>query len=332
MKSKKVGCPVGVGMTQSETGLGSFIRTRRLELALSQIQLADLADTDIPQNLISALEIGKQKYLNEQQLKGLAKALQCDAEKLLGCMPVKHTAQPKTGLTKFIRSRREELGLSLLAFAERMGMTLQKARALEVKRSPTISFVLARRLESALDLNPLTLAKFETVVCKQTESKLGQLIRNRRRERGMSLEALAEKLDVSHQFLSQIELGLCSLSENGDLVARLAQILKLDMKELEIARPKRRLKKIETTDPLGKFLATRRLELHLTQTEVGRRARVWPSVVSRVERGQLRPDLCLLDQLAKVLDNCQIPSELMLLHGDPPRRTVKDARSSEQRH
>ena len=126
----------------------------------------------------------------------------------------------------------------------------------------------------------------------------------------MSIVQLAEKLDVSHQFVNQIELGQCRLSENDAMIERLAKVLKLDVNDLQAVRLTRRLKQIDTADPLGGFLGAKRLELHLTQRKVSERAETTASVVSCVETGRLRPNPNLLDRLAKALD-CQIPPELI---------------------
>lgn len=304
--------PAGVGMTPSKTELGSFIRARRLELDLRQVPLAKQAG--LRQELVSMFEIGKRKYLNDLQLVRLAKALQCDPEELRKRMPVKHTAQPTTELGKLIRSRREELGLSFSTFAKKLGITPQQAKALEVRKSPTIRYKLVKPLVSVLELDPSNLAKFAGITRKQSKSELGQLVRTRRKELGMSIGVLAEKLDVSKQFVNQIEFGQCRLSENDEMIAQLAQILELNVNELEAVRPTRRRKQMDNTNPLGKFLAAKRLEFRLSQSEVAERGEIQNSVVSGIETGRLRPSPNLLDKFAKAL-NCQIPPELI----PPPR-------------
>ena len=130
--------PVGVGMTPSKTEFGSFIRARRIELNIRQILLAQ--EIGLSQYLISMIEIGKRKYLNNDQLEQLAKALQCDIEELRKRMPTRRLTQPITELGKLIRSRREELGLSLQEFAKKMEIDPQKAKRMEVRRSTTIRY------------------------------------------------------------------------------------------------------------------------------------------------------------------------------------------------
>ncbi len=304
---KKKHQPAGVGMTPSTSEFGNFIRVRRLELDLRQAPLAN--EVGLAQTSLSAIEVGKSKYLNDYQLERLTKALRCDVEELRKRMPVKRIAQPTTELGRLIRSRREELGISLSAFAKKVNMTPRQALSLEI-RNLSIRHSLVQPLATTLDLDHSVLGKFAGITRKETVSKLGQLIRSRRKELGMNLDVLAEKLNVSPQFVSKIEFGQCRLSESGDRIAQLAQILELDVNKLEALRPIRRMKQIGTTSPLGGFLAAKRLELRLSQREVGRRAEIHHSAVSRVETGKLQPGLNLLDKLAKAL-GCSIPAELI---------------------
>lgn len=300
--------PAGIGMTPSKSELGSYIRSRRLKLELRQFTLAKKCG--FAQNFISQLEIGISKYLKDRHLERLAKALQCDIEELRKRMPVKSDLQPKTELGKLIRSRREELGVSLSALAKKLRITPQQAKNLELRKSPTIRYELVQPLASALDLEPTTLAKFAGTTRKQSKSELGQLIRTRRKELGISTGALAKKLDVSPQFVNQIEFGKCPLSENHDMIARLAKILELDVNELEAVRPTRKLKQMNNTNTLGGFLAAKRLELRLSQRQLCERAKIGSNVISGVETGRFHPNPNLLEKLAKALD-CQIPPELI---------------------
>ena len=298
-------------MTPSKTKLGKFIRVRRLELNLRQVPLSKLIG--VGGNNIGMIETGKRKYLNDSQLVRLAKALQCDVEELRKRMPVKHIAQPNTELGKLIRSRREELGLTLKGFAKKMRMTPQQAKRLEVKKSPQITYYsLVTKLAKVLNLEPSALIRFVRGARKSTASELGLLIRNRRKELVMSISQLAGKLDVSRQYVNRVEFGQCSLSENDDMIERLAKVLKLDVNNLQAVRPIR--KRMDTVNPLGEFLAAKRLELRLTQREIAERVDIHCNAVSRIERGWFHPNPNLLDKLAKVLD-CQVPPELI----PPPR-------------
>lgn len=301
--------PAGVGMAPSKTELGSFIRVRRLELDIRQNTLAE--QTGLSRNLVSMLEVGTRRYLNDQQLQRLAGALQYNPEELRKRMPVKYIAQPTTELGKFVYSRRKELGLTLTDLAKKMEITPEQAKRLEIRDNPSIRYGLVKPLANALDLDLFVLARFMGITRIQTKSKLGQLVRTRRKELGMSSRQLAEILRVSYQYVNQIELGKCRLSENDDMIKQLAEVLELDVNKLGAVRPPRKLKQIDTTNPLGGFLAVKRLELHLTQQQIGNIAGITASVVSNVEIGKIHPSPKLLHKLSRALNNCQIPPELL---------------------
>ena len=309
--------PAGVGMTPSKTELGAFIRARRLALDLRQASLAKRSG--LRQSIVSLLEIGTRTYLCEKQMERLANTLRCDVEELRKRMPVRHLAQPKTELGKLIRSRREALGLSLPAFAKKLGIPLEKAKKLEVGTQQTIHYEKAMTVARALNLKPSKLAKFMGANQKASESDLGQLIRTRRKALGMSPKALAEQLEVSRQFVSQVELGRSSLSESGDMIARLAQVLQLDVEELEAVRPRRKRKQMESPNPLAGFLAEERVRLGLTMREVSKLGGISQGTISTVERGLSRPSPAVLDRFARALQ-CQIPPELARLSRGQGRR------------
>ena len=309
MSTKHKFQPAGVGMTPSKSELGSFIRACRLELDLRQVPLADLSG--LPQNFVSMLEIGTRKFLNPKQLAGLAKALQCDPEELRKRMPEKHTAKPTTELGKMIRSRMEELGLTLEVFAKKLRLTPKQAKHLEISKSPSLRYPLAEPLAKTLKLDVSAFAKFVGREGKVTGSKLGQLVRLRRKELAISLGELAKKLGVSRQFVDQIESGQCRLSTNNEMIEQLAEVLELDINQLNAVRPRRRLKQMGiSSTPLSGFLAGRRLELRLTQREVSERAETTAATISGVETGRVQPTPNLLDKLAKALE-CEIPPEII---------------------
>lgn len=89
--------PAGACMKPSKTELGKFIRARRLRLDLRQAQVAQR--TGIPQSSYSALELGKRKYLNTEQMKHLATVLECAPADLYVMLPKKHHVEPKTEIT-----------------------------------------------------------------------------------------------------------------------------------------------------------------------------------------------------------------------------------------
>lgn len=300
--------PIGVGMTPSETGLGEFIRNQRLEQNLRQTDLARLAG--FSQELLSCFEVGRSEYLDPKQLEGLARALRCDPRELRRLVRVKRAARPRTKLGRFIRARRKEIALTLEEFAIRMETNLQRAKDLEGRHSPSlVNYDTAKRLATALNLEISAFAEFVGVNAKLTDSELGRKVRNRRRELGMSSTQLAQKLGVSRQLISQIELGQCSLNNNVTLEG-LAHTLELDVSELRAIRPKRKLAKrgVRKT-PLGNLVTKRRLELRYNQSQVAQLASIGLSTISRIETGEYRPGPRILGRLEKAL-KCAIPTEI----------------------
>lgn len=230
--------PVGVGMTPSKTELGNFMRTRRLEIGLRQVEVAKLSG--ICQDGYSKLEIGKRRSLSPKNLKKLAEALQCEPLQIQSLIPKK--PEPKTELGRLIRARRERLKLTQMAFSEKTGIGISVIGPLERDKTRGLSHHQIKLLAKALDLEPSALMNYVYVgkagrKTKATGSKLGQLIRTRRNELELSQSQLAQKLQISRQFMSQIELGLCPLNKNGSsvMVEQLAQALKLDLAKLQAA-------------------------------------------------------------------------------------------------
>ena len=307
-KTQPVGGRLHHRARRTRSKSGKFVRACRVRLKLTQSLLARRAGLE--QNFISLIEVGRYKYIKRKQQEQLARALKCDFGELCKLLPVRYVAQPTVELGRLIRHRREELGFSLVVFAHKMKMTVQQAKHLELRKNPTIRYNLIGPLAVQLRLELSVLSKFAGRTQRETVSKLGKVIRLRRRDLAMSIDALAKKLKVTRQFVDQIELGQCCLSADNRRIAQLATILKLDVKELEAVRLKRKRKHMDKPYPLGDFIADKRLELHLTQREVGAGARMSLVSVSGVETGRVCPSLKLLDKLAGIL-KCQIPPELI---------------------
>lgn len=227
----KKGKPAGVGMTPSETELGRFLRRCRLKLGLRQSQVAGLAG--IKQNEYSNLETGKFKYLKSKQIEDLAKVLKCDQSELKAVAPLKD--ESKTELAKLIHSRREQLGLTLEDFAERMGVSLAYAKNYLEGRCQTIGYSSLKSLAKVLKFKKAYLSKFLGYPGKQTKSVFGQLVRSGRKKRGISAVELSEELGVEREFISQIELGKYKPRWDNDIIKWLAEALDLDVSELQAA-------------------------------------------------------------------------------------------------
>jgi transcriptional regulator with XRE-family HTH domain len=300
--------PVCLHMTSGKTELGNYIWSLRLKLNLKQVPLSKKCG--FVSNFVSQIETGKRRYLNDPQLGRLAKALKCDPEELRKRVPAGRCARPKIKLGNLIRSCGDEPSLSLEVIAKKMKLTPQESKHKEIRKDPRIRFRSLRTVATALRLDPAVLAPFVKQIRKESKNELGKLVHNRRKELGMNLGQLADKVEVSRQYIQQIESGKCRLSGSDEMIAKLAQALHLQPAILEAVRPVRRVELAQTANPLGMFLAEQRLNLHLTQQEVGKQAGTTGLVISYIERGVGHPTPHLIGKVAKAL-HCQIPPKLM---------------------
>lgn len=136
------------------------------------------------------------------------------------------------------------------------------------------------------------------------------MVRAGRKKLAMNGPQLAERLRVSRQFVSQIELGLCYLTNGDRMVKRLAKILKIDLGKLRAVRPRRRICQRKRGNSLSNFLTERRVALLLTQAEVAERAGRSKDAIKRIELGTYHPSPLMLKQIGKAL-GCKVPLDLM---------------------
>ncbi len=308
-------------MKPCTTKLGKFIRNRRLKLQLTQDDIEIRSGID--RNIVGLVELGKQKYLKDHQLEKLAEVLKCSSDELRKRMPVKYVAWPQTELGKLIHSRRNEIGMTLEEFARKTKKTVSAVRQLETRKSPSMGYKLLKLLGNALDLNPSILTRFIIKQRqKETASELGQLIRSRRKELTMSLAELGNKVGVTRQHVSLIELGRIRLNGNKNIMVKISKALGLDLKAMENLIPRRKLKKSKEVNSLGGFLSGKRIELDLTQSELGRRTKLPGSYICQIELGKIIPRNKNLLKISEAL-SCEIPNELIPppnIHKSYPRK------------
>ena len=274
---------IGARMVPTRTKLGKFIRARRLKLGLSQVEAAKLGG--ISKGEWSELETGKRLNINARCIAGFSMALRCEPSRLEALAPKRRRPEPKNELGKFIRARREKLGLTEAEFSRKLKVGSSRVYKLELC-SRYISFQSVSRLAGALQLRPQVLLKFTNKNAKAAGNGLGKHIRARRTELLFSQSNLAEKLGVSKAYVSLIELGAQYLSTSDHMIERLAEILKLDVATLKSLRPKRKTNQKIRQSALSRFLTARRQELQLSQKEVAQRAGISSSLMHRAETGK----------------------------------------------
>ena len=206
---------IGLGMVSSGSELGKFIRVRRIKLGLTQVGAAKPGG--ISQGEWSGMETGKRRRLSAKYIAVFSEVLQCEPSQLEALNPEKKQAELKTELGKFIRARREKLGLTEAEFARKLKVGSSRVYKLELC-SRYISFQSVSRLAGALQLQPQVLLKFTNKNAKAAGNGLGELVRARRRELLLSQSDLAKELGVSKAYVSLIELGALHLNQSDYLL------------------------------------------------------------------------------------------------------------------
>jgi transcriptional regulator with XRE-family HTH domain len=291
-------------MVSSASKLGNFIRTRRLARGLSQRALARLLGSKWSQGRVSGLELGRLPRLREPHLGRVAVLLHVRPARLERLMPPPPPLLPPlTPLAKLIRSRREALKMSRKELARRAGLNHMYVSTLE-RRIRSVRYGVAARLSRALHLRPAVLGPFTTPSASPPGSTLGSLIQRRRKELGLSAEALARRIGVGKPHVLAIERGTINLlnRRTEGRLARLAKALGLDIAELEAVRPPIPVSAAAPAHTLGGYLTRHRLARRWTQGDLARHAGVNAARVCYVEGNKARPSDRTLARLAQALD------------------------------
>ena len=298
-----------VGMTPSKTKLGTFLRFHRLRLQLLQSIVARRAG--MLQSQYSAYEIGTYRYLRPRFAHKIARVLRLDQKqraRLRKLIPVPPRAKPKTDLGRFIRARREELGITDRHLDKKLDVTPGTTWVLETGPGESVCRKRRLALEKVLRLPAATMIAFEVVCGRSSKpaSPLGALIRSERIKLGLTQEQLGERLGISKAGVSAIELDRNPFARShGRRLEKMAEALGLDA---AILKPLRRPKRIlAQPGSLGEYVAKMRAETGLTQDQLG----LAPGTVSRIERGKFQPrNIATLEKLTAAFGRA-IPDELL---------------------
>jgi transcriptional regulator with XRE-family HTH domain len=221
---------LGRGALPCQTELGKFVRARRLQLGLSQPKTAKLAD--LQESLLSRMEVGKTKRFRREALEKLAPVLQCEVMELVVLNGVGTRTEPTSEFGKFVRVRMKSLGLDDTDVGRRLGRT---SRFRSAKLQQICGFRSLKKWARVLECDPVELRPF--LIGRgfepQPNATFGSYVRRRRLELGLSLQDVANVLDVTRQAVSLIEMGQTLLVTKPDSVAKLAQILQLKTEDLK---------------------------------------------------------------------------------------------------
>jgi transcriptional regulator with XRE-family HTH domain len=191
-----------------------------------------------------------------------------------------------------VRQEREERGWTLQQLAERAGLSVSYLSEIEQgKKRPSLK--VARRLSRTLGLPPTVVfsgSPPEENGRPAEQVSLGARLRLAREARGLTLETVAQEVEISASYLSQIERDLTPPAVAT--LRRLADLLQVTPGQL---LPPRR------PDALGAKLKTLRSNLGLSRAEVAQRAGVSVSLIAQIENGRTHPSLETLQRVSDVL-------------------------------
>lgn len=304
--ANKKGFKVGWRKAESLTQLGMFLQTKRLGLNLSQKQVSEKLGVKV--SCYRDYEKGR-CFPNLELIGKISDIFFYPVEEIKALIPEKKIMQPTTEVGKLVRFRREKLGLNLETFAQRLGVSKERARCIElntVKLSRRSLFNLAKALE---------LENFHFITSEEdARGKLGQVILNRRSELGISLRGLASRLGISYQAVSLVERGKTRLLDDKS-IDKFSQALDINPGVLLLARGgrlrrkyKRKKALAETrATPLGRFMTQKRLELGLTQRQLAQLANINVGAVLGIEKKNSYPKIEILLEVLKAL-KCEVSS------------------------
>jgi transcriptional regulator with XRE-family HTH domain len=315
------------------TEFGKLIQDRRVSLGITHKRLREL--TGFSTTGLIRWEYGEEhafpRALNlSVVVEKLASALQIETEQILAVIPkeVEETFEPRYELGRFIRQRRNELKLTMTALTEKIGKSIETVRQVE-KQGRSLRPDSVEAWAKVLQVSQEELrSKFSRKKVGQPEkpaqTEFGSFIRSARKAMGFSGDEFAEKIGVTRQQISKIEIGRYGSANNG-LVGKLAEVLGVDVAELQELVPSRRLRQSrkESRSALGNFIIKRRLELNLSGVELSRRTGISSGALSLLEAGLTsNPRKETLEMLSAVIG--EIPAEVL-----PIQEVYRDASESE---
>lgn len=304
----------GYSMKPSKTAFGNLIRSRRVELNLSQVQVAQ--KIGVAHKTISKWEI--RSFPEDSSLpsiRKLAGVLNLDECSLVTLIE-EFKRQPLYGLGKFLFKRRLELGFSLTDLAAKSKLSRESLQAIE-KSSSRLSILHTEQLAEALACTPDELrahfAEFNHYPTKSEEKPLGTFLRTRRKVLGYSRHTLAKKIGVEEKSLANFE-RMCAgyvLEDYGTLLEKISSELGISPSDLAKFKRKRRVKHVrDSQTTFGKFFMAHRLALELTRAELSRKTGITAYRLKVLEYGlDAMPTTDELQKLSAVIG--EIPPEVI---------------------
>lgn len=191
------------------TEFGRLVRDRRQELGLSHEELAERMG--VSPEAARRLERRQNSMTTHQVVKVLAPALELPLAVLMP-YAFNHSKVSTTAFGRLLRTRRQEMFLSLRDVARRVGLKKQQLSMIELGRCHCHrNHELIPRLAQVLNLTSVELRRLQpsTIVYKvaREPGSLGEWLTNQRLALGLTQRQLARRIKMDHINLSRIEKG-----------------------------------------------------------------------------------------------------------------------------
>ena len=267
--------------TTKTVGRESELRAAARRRGLTMKELAALMG--VSEGYLSQISTGRRPWTQKMREKAVA---------VLGEVPGQGTVYRQggvvTGESSFIRERARTLGMTMKDLADRVGVSYSYMTQVARGRQ-NMGVKVQARVESALHAP----AKIAPAQCanRQGEVVTGEssYIRERARELGMNLRELADRVGVSHSYMSMVARGRQSMGVK--VQARVEAALEAPVR-IAPAQP-------ACIDPQALW---ERMDAHgISQNETARRAGISSSHLSQIMNGKSSPSAGVLKGLHGVL-------------------------------
>lgn len=246
----------------------------------------------------------------------------CGADpKLEGMFTAEET---KDWIGRRVQLRRKELGMSLRKLAQIIGMSKQYIYQIEGNHQALSSSVdVIDRLAEALGLSPSDLRSMrpnrkQRHANSRSPTSIGEFLAKQRLEQHLTLRELASMTGIPESTIALIEARQ-SRSRSKNL-AILAQALGCNIPPELLSSHAQSAPEVPGTPhappiaaiptTLGEFVAARRHDLGLTQTQVERRGKIPFGVLSKIEHDTYVFGRLMLAKLSRGL-GCEIPHDFL---------------------
>ncbi|MBI3442315.1 MAG: helix-turn-helix domain-containing protein [Candidatus Sungbacteria bacterium] len=306
---------------EPQTALGKLIHSQRQRLGLSIDELADRLGTSLQH--LKLLELGEtETTIRYSTIRKLAQELHLNTSAFSDFITKIGFEEKgaKSPLGCAIRSRRKELGLSMVDVAEALHVSYQFISQIELGMiGLTKNDTFLAKLAAVLQIGPEYLRGLRPRKGLKTTKKrplepdsLAAFVFSRRLELGLTQQEIAERAGINDTLICQIEAGKIHEPRSGIAFWRnLGAALECEIPQALVppavsrtdthGRPQIGMR-VKSTTALGKFLVERRMELRLTREAIAVQTGILPQHLLLIEKGDVaKPRDNTLAKLAGVL-------------------------------